>query len=506
VLSENEKSLVNIAKGAGIVFFAEIIGVFLGVINQFFLGRILGPENFGLFNIGLTVFGFFLPFAALGLFSAIRQFIPHYIAINRNDKVKGGIYFILFFSFIMGILISIILYLLSPFIAVNIFHNEDLEIVIKILSIVFPFYVFYYASTNISQAFKVSKYKLYLNTVLLKITSIVCFLLLVFYGYKLLGAVIGYISGILLVAIVYGYIVFKKFIPSLYCKKSDKHVKMELFSIGWPLFFAGFSYLFIQYSSSTLIGIYMNASDVGIYSAAFSVAAIALFIMTSFSYIFLPTISEFYAKKDFTGIKEIFCSISKWVFLFTFPIIIYVALFSQNTISFIYGSEYISGSTALIILLFGIAMNGLTGMTGEVLVGIRKTRLNLYTEILGAVTNVALNIIFIPKFGILGAAIGTSISISVRNLASLGFVYKELKIYPYDKSFIKIVFSSILALIPVLFFLEILTSDKYLFLIIFPIFLGIYFLCLYALKALNDYDKMIVRIILIKIGLNKLVR
>jgi O-antigen/teichoic acid export membrane protein len=309
--SENEKSLINIAKGAGIIFSAEVIGVFLGIVNQFLLGRILGPENFGLFNLGITVIAFLLPFAALGLFSSIRQFVPHYLGINRNDKVKGGVYFVIYFSFLLGIFLSIFLYLVAGFIAIDIFHNADFEIVIKTLSIAFPFYVFYYACTNITQAFKISKYKLYLNTILQKITSIVTFILLVYFGYRLFGAVIAFITSIGLVSIVYGYTIFYKIIPTLESKLRDKHVRLELFSIGWPLFFAGFSYLFIQYTDKTLLGIFTNAINVGIYSASYSIASLALFIFISLSYIFLPTVSELYGKQNLDGIKQIFHSISK---------------------------------------------------------------------------------------------------------------------------------------------------------------------------------------------------
>lgn len=507
MLSETEKFLVNIARGAGIIFFAEIIGVILGIINQVLLGRLLGPENFGLFNLGSTIITILLPFALLGLSRAILQFIPHYRAINRDDKVKGGIYFLMTFSLIAGILISFLLYFLSPIIAINIFHNENLEIVIKLFSIAFPFYVILYTGVNISQAFKVSVYRLYINTILLKVTSIAFFILLLFLGYKLLGAVVGYIVGIIVAAMAYIYIIFKKFIPSLYCEKSDNHVIKELFSIAWPLFFAGFTYLFIQYTDQTLIGIYMNASDVGIYTAAISIAYLALFIMISFSYIFLPTVAEFFGRKDLAGIKTIFHSTSKWVFLLTFPTILYVAFFSKNTILLVYGSEYISGSISLVILLFGIAMNGLTGMTGEVLVGIRKMKLNLIADLSGAVSNVVLNILLIPKFGILGAAIGTSLSITIRNLISLGFVYRELKILPYDKSFLKIILSSLLAVAPIVFFLEtFFTSCYYLFAILFPIFFGIYYMYLHVMKAFNDYDRMIVRVVLGRIGLKKLAK
>ena len=504
MFSETEKSLVNIAKGAGIVFLAQVIGILLGIINQVILGRTLGPSNFGLFNLGLTVIGIILPFTTFGLYSAIRQFIPHYRGINRNDKVKGGIYFLLNFSLITGLSLSVFLFFLSPIIAVNIFHNENLEIVIKLLCISFPFYVLYFVGTNIAQAFKISKYYLYLNTLLLKITCIVIFILFLIFGYKLLGAIVAYNIGTALVATAYIYIIFKKFIPSLHCNKHERHVKKELFSIGWPLFFAGFFYLFTESTAKILLGIYMNTSDVGIYSAVFTIASLALYVMISFDYIFLPTVAEFYGKNDFTGIKKILCSISKWVFLLTLPMILYISFFSKNTIFLFYGSAYTAGSIALIILLFGIAMNGLTGMTGEVLVGIRKTKLNLLTEVFGAITNVGLNIFLIPKFGILGAAIGTSISIAVRNLAQLGFVYKELKIHPYDKSFLKIIFSSIIALIPILFLPGWIISDKYLFLITLPIFGGIYLLCLFILKSFNDYDKMIIRVMLTKIGLKKI--
>lgn len=503
MVSETEKSLVNIAKGAGIVFFASVIGILLGIINQFLLGRTLGPENFGLYNLGLTVIAILMPFTSFGLNSAIRQFIPHYLGTNRNDKIKGGIYFLLKFSLITALLSSVLLFFFSPIIAVNIFHNDNVENVIKLLCIAVPFSIFVYVGTNIAQAFKISKYQLYINTLVLKITSIIIFIIFLILGVKLLGAIVAYIASIAIAAIVYVYLILKKFIPSLHCDTQEKHVKMELFSIGWPLFFAGFSYLFIENTDRILIGIYMNASDVGIYSAVFSIASIALFVLPAFEYIFLPTIAEFYGKKDFTGIKEMFFSVSKWVFIVTVPIILYISLFSKNIISIIYGEEYISGSTALIILLFGFAMNGLTGMTGDVLVGIRKTKLNLLAEIFGAVSIVILNIILIPKFGILGAAIGTSISITIRNLVSLGFVYKELKIHPYDISFIKIIISAGLALSPILFFMNAIISTKYLFLIISPIFLGIYFLILYILKGFNDYDKMLIKVIFIRLGLKK---
>lgn len=506
--TEIEKSLTTVARGAGIIFFGMIIGNLLGVVNQVLMGRFLGPGNYGLFNLGISVMMIFCVLPHFGLGSALTQFIPYNIKNNRPDKVKAGIDFSLKFCLIVGVLVSIALFILSGEIATKVFHDADLEVVIKVLCIALPFWAFHNTSGSLMQAFKKPEYHSYIENIGMKALQISIFVISILFGYRLFGALFAYICAAVFASVAYIYIVYSKLYPSLNIsifnpEQKKEHVEKELFSLSWPLFLAGFTFLFMGYTDRILLGIYMTSVDIGIYAAAFAIASLMLFVFTSFSFNFRPIVAEYFAINDISGMKKLYSSVTKWIFLLTFPAIIYLVFYSRDVIWLIYGESFTTGYLALIVLSLGIAMNGLTGLTGEILIAIKKTKLNLLSEIIGAVSNVGLNIILIPKFGIIGAAIGTSVSISLRNISSLAFVYNELKIQPYNIDYIKIIIASIVPLVLVSFLFKTYLDIFWAFLIVIPLFLILYFAFLFVTHCFDEFDKSIIKAILKRVDILK---
>ena len=499
---EIEKSLATIAKGAGILFVGFVISQLIGIVNAILMGRFLGPGNYGLFNLGMSVMMIFCVLPRFGLGSAIIQVIS-YNKNKRNDKVIGAIDFSFKFCFGVGIAVSLILFFLAPLIATNIFHDRNLEMVIKALCIAFPFSAFYVIARGVPVGFKELKYVVYNEYILMPILQISIFVITIFWGYRLFGALFAYICATIFASIFYIYITYTKFIPSLNCQIKDKSVKNELISLSWPLFLTGFTMLFMSYTDKLLLGVYMTSADIGIYTAAFAIANLTFFAYSILNTIFLPVITEYSTVKDFSGMQKVYSSVTKWIFMLTFPILIYIFFYSRDVIWLLYGEAFTKGSPALIVLTIGVAMTGLTGSTGGILIAIKKTKLNLLAEITGMVSNVGLNVILIPKFGIIGAAIGTSVSIAVRNISSLGFVYKELKIHPYNLNYIKIIVASLIAFTFVYFLFQIYLGILWTFLIIIPIFLIFYLGLLFKMRCLDEIDKLIMRAILKKVGIMK---
>jgi O-antigen/teichoic acid export membrane protein len=143
-------------------------------------------------------------------------------------------------------------------------------------------------------------------------------------------------------------------------------------------------------------------------------------------------------------------------------------------------------------------------MTGGILVGGGYTKLNLYVEVIAALTNVSLNIILIPQYGIIGAAVGTSMSYFVRNFTSLAFVYKKTKMHPYKKNYIKIVLSGLVVVIffYILKFQFHLSSAKWFYLIPFGmVFLLVYLSLILFSRCLDKNDLFILKLFIKKLGL-----
>jgi len=501
--TEIQKSLTTIVKGAGIIFLGQVISLPLGMVNQALLGRFLGPGDYGLFNLGLSVImiASFIPMFGLG--GGLVQFIPFNIALDRKDRVISGIDFSFKFCLMVGILVSLALFFLSNKIALEVFHDANLEIVIKILSISLTFTVFYRLTQALPAGFRQPKYKLYNEFIIMRVLRIAVFLIAVFLGYKLFGALAAYIIATLSASIGYLLIYYRIFYPSLNCKDKDSSAKRDLLSLSWPLFLTGFTSLFMAHTDKVLLGVYMTSTEIGIYAAALTLASSVYFIHSSFRYIFLPTVAEYFARKDIPGIQKLFSSITKWIFLLSFPITVYLFFFSGDVIRLIYGESFTMGYLALFILSVGFVTIGMTGLTGEILVAIKKTRLNLLNEIIGAGLNVGLNILLIPRYGIMGAAIATAVSILLRELVSLGFVYKELKIHPYNIQYAKIVMIVTVPLVVISLLFKTYLDIPWAFLIVIPIFLAVYFPLLRSTGCLNEFDKSVVRAILTRIRVMK---
>ena len=498
---ETERSISNIHKGVGIIFIGIIISNIIGLLTQILFGRLLGPENYGLFNLGLSLITMVGTLIPLGLSTGLTQYIPHNMAQKKYNNVNEAVNFSLRIPLLIGTLIACIFFIFSDQIAVNIFHNLKFGLVIKIFSIALPFWALHTLSGSLMQSFKKPKFYVCIENILMPVTQLLTFIIIYFVGYALFGAIIGFILSASFASIAYLYI-YRTKLRSLFQETTSSDninkttIHKDLFSISLPLFLAGFTFLFMQYTDKILLGIYMSVTDVGIYAAALSIASLMLVIYNAFSFNFRPVLAEYFALNDFNSMRQIYKTVTKWIFLITFPLLIYIVFFSKDILVLIYGNSFTSGYLVLAILAIGISLNGLTGLSGETLISMRLSKLNLFSEIVGSSSNVILNLMLIPFLGILGAALGTSLSLLFRNGASLFFVYKKLNVNIYSRVYIKIGLVSILSFITIFSIIRVLNLS-YGFIIALPSFLIIYLILSIFTGCLDNQDKNLLKKIII---------
>jgi len=502
-LTDVDESLKTVAKGAGVIFIGMIIGKVLGAGNQILLARFLGVDVYGLFNLGLSVAEIAVALSLFGLGSGLTRFISYYGGKRSDEKVKSTILFGLKFNLTLCIILSIILFSFSEQIANNIFKDNRLETVLQIFALGLPFLVLAQFSTSAFRGFKAPKYMVYLVEIALRVTKIAFFLLFVFFGYLIYGAVAAYIIGSLIIAIFAFHIINKKLFPIFEHSIETVPIGKEFLSFSWPLTFSSISMLIASQNDILFLGFFKTSLDVGLYTAAYGIAILVNFASTSFVFLFLPVISELYAKNKLSELSQVYKSITKWIFLVTFPVFLMIIFFPHEILMTFYGSEYVVASTVLVLLSFAVFISTFVGPTSNILIAMDRTKLDLITFICSALTNIILNILLIPPLGIMGAAVGTGISIIVRNILSVFFVKRLLGVFPYDKQYPKIFLISIL---PILFFVLAIYFfiEEFLYwyiLILFPLYFGLYFILLIKAKCLEENDKMVLRAIRKRMGI-----
>jgi len=493
--SDLNASLTSVAKGATIIFGGMIAGNLLGMVNQIILGRYLGPENYGLFNLSMSVVMIAGTLSVFGLFGSLPRFIPYHLEKNERNIVRSVIDFGSLFCFSLGVLFAVVIFLLADRLAVGIFHDARLEPVLKIFAVVIPFHSLQQVLKATVRGFKAVKYEALLFNIGSRIVTISVFLLSLLFLHRLYGAVIAFIAGIIVTTIVAIWLIRKRIFPD-YRECRRVHIARNLLSFSWPLALTGFTYLFVSKTDKVLLGYFLTSKDVGIYTPALVIANLLIFISSAFKYIFLPIVSEHFSKKDMAGLEPLFKSTSKWNFLIVLPIFLFILMFPKEILTILYGSRYTSGYVALIILSLGISINDFAGTSANILVAGGRTKLNLACEVIAAVTNIVLNVILIPIYGIVGAAVATGISYLTRNISSLSFVYRVYGIHPYTKNYLNIVFSGLVAAV-IVYFLKIYSPFSWwaTMLILGTVFIVIYMAAALFSRSLDKNDHVILEAI-----------
>lgn len=505
-LKENEKQYdqmleerltKKIAKGAGITFFGSVIGKGLSYITYIIIARLLGAKAFGLYVLGFAIFGLAELLSRMGLHNGALRYVSMYMGEGARQKVKGTIIQSIVFSFGVGIGIGLILFVSSNFIATGIFHKPELTRVIEIFSIGVPFMASMMVAAFGTRGFQAMQYFVYLRHFFQPTANLFLIGLLYWLGFRLYGAVSAWVISAGFGFFLAIYFIRREF-PDISNVDSVFNTK-ELINFSVPLITVGFLQLFILWTDTFMLGHFRSAIDVGIYRAAAQTALLLTFALGAFNSIFSPIISDLYNKGEIGTLAEIFSIVSKWVFYLSF--LLYLVIISTpKQILKVFSPEFVLGWSPLLILAFANLVNSSMGIFGSVLVMSGKQKLEFYNSLGISMLNIILNVLFIPKFGMIGAALATSISIINLNVIRALEVRLILNLWPYNKRYLKGLAAGIVAMGVNMLIMRLIPSFHYLSLLsISMTSLTAVFFTLLAVFKLDDEDKLILKAIWLKI-------
>jgi O-antigen/teichoic acid export membrane protein len=187
--------------------------------------------------------------------------------------------------------------------------------------------------------------------------------------------------------------------------------------------------IFIQGQSGTIFsGLFLGTENAGLYSAVSRMAGLVLFGLQSISTVAAPRMAALYAAGETDELQR-FVRLCAWAGLaFALPIALCFALFGRPLL-LLFGPDFVVGQPALLVLLLGLMVNAATGSVAHLLymTGHHFTCLRLYAAI--AAATLLLHVILIPRFGIMGAAVTTSLVQAVWNLALVYLAKKKIGVW-----------------------------------------------------------------------------
>ncbi len=159
---------------------------------------------------------------------------------------------------------------------------------------------------------------------------------------------------------------------------------------------------------TVMLGFMTTDEDVGYYNAATRIKSILVSIVTSLGTVLLPRASYYVEHELMDDFRRITHKALDFVFLLASPLMLYFMLYATQGIYFLSGDAYTGSIVPMQIIMPTLLFIGLTNILGiQILVPLGREMMVLYSEIAGAVVNIIVNVILIPRMASSGAAIGT---------------------------------------------------------------------------------------------------
>jgi PST family polysaccharide transporter len=380
------------------LFLDKIIRMGVGLIVGVWVARYLGPGQFGLLNYAIAFTGLFGAVATLGLDGiVIRELVK---SSERRDVILGS-------AFVLKLIGASIAFL-SIMVAITVMRpGQTLTFWVVGLS----------ASALIFQSLNVidllfqsrvqSRYTVYAtNAAFLLITIVKVGLLL--YHAPLLAFAWAALGEIVLSSTFF-LVAYRANHMNVWAWCPDWQEMRTLLSASWPLMLTGISIMISMRADQVLIGQYLSDRQVGIYSAAAKIAEIWYFIPLAIAGSTFPLLVE--SKKQGEDIYyQRLQSLYNVLVLLPIVVGLIMSVLASPIVRFLYGPAYIGSARVLSVLIWsGVPVSFGCAWANWMLLE-NRTRMMFYFQLATALTNVLLNLVLIPRFGIMGSAYATLIS------------------------------------------------------------------------------------------------
>ncbi|MGB9928804.1 MAG: flippase [Methanosarcina sp.] len=387
------------------------------------LSRELGASGLGLYTLVFTIYMFGIQFAAFGIGSALTKYIAEYCdePLKIKEFVSSGIVG----AIISGSLMGITLYLLAGIISTQFFHNSNMTELLRITALCFPFIAIQKVIIGILNGLRRMQSYAFLN-ILQNLSIMVVTVILVFcFDMDVMGAIIGFVAPTIIIGLLSLTFARNYFEASFNIVHS---VIKEISYFGFYIILAGSIEMINTQIDSVLIGHFMTETDVGYYAVAVIFVQGIILIPQTIQSVTTPLIATYYGKKDLESIQKLI----KRTMFNTFIVAVFISfgliIFGKSLITFIFTEEYLPAYMPMVILLIGHTVCAPIGSIGTTLSCVGQVRVIFRITTICALMNTILNLLLIPKYGIIGASIATSLS----QIGTLLIHFHFIKKYVFD--------------------------------------------------------------------------
>ncbi|WP_336024178.1 flippase [Halobellus salinisoli] len=385
---------------------------------------LLTPAEFGLLHYALSIIGVVAIFGTLGVPSAAARYVTEF-AETAPGQVRHVIRFSVAVVLTLSVGISAVLAVGSPHVAS--FLDEPGLAPLLVLG----------AGYVVCNTLRISFGRLFqaVNRVdwsgrLTAISGIARFtgaVALVLAGFGAAGALGGYVVGFAVTALVGGVVFYRLSYTSFpSAAEARDGLRRRILEYSVPLTATRGANVLDKRIDTVLVGLFLGPAAVGYYTIAKQVSEFGSIPAKSLGYTISPTVGEQRAKDDRNRARRVYETSLRYVLLLYVPGMVGLILVAGPIVAHVFGPEYDGAAPVLQVMAGFMFVNAINKVTSDGLDFLGRARERAMVKTATAVANFLLNLVLIPRIGVVGAAVATVITYTVYTVANVYVIHTEL--------------------------------------------------------------------------------
>ncbi|MFW5877564.1 MAG: lipopolysaccharide biosynthesis protein [bacterium] len=431
------------------------LGVVIGFITTAILfPRILSTNEIGLLKLLVSFSVLFAQFGSLGFNSVINRLFPYFR--NYPDKHSGFIAFAMMVSFAGFVFTSLAFEIYKPTLIRN--NIEDSSLLVEYVYLIIPL-IFSVLFFNLFDAYNKVLYdtvlgaflKEFLQRLLILLSILLYFFNIISLEYFVYAYVISFFIPTLILLII---LIARGTITLKYRKEAfSKPVIREMSIISLFGFTAGLGGLAIVHIDSLLVNKFLGISMTGIYATTFFFGTLVLIPSRPLIKISTAILADSWKKNDLRNIDLVYrkSCINQTII----AILVFIGIWVNiHNVFKILPEEFEAGKYVILFISIANVFEMTAGVSGMIIGTSIHYRLSAVFIFIFLVLIVVLNFIFIPLYGLTGAAIATALAKLFYTLIRFIFLKIKYRMQPYNYKFLLLLIISLVSYLTAYFLPE----------------------------------------------------
>ncbi len=429
----SQKDNSNIRRQSGAILVASVLGIGLSFLVNLMAARSIGSAQLGQFAFILSCLTLVSVCAKLGLDLGVVYYIPKLNADGEPETANRLIRHVLLVCVALSSGIAILIVAAREQLASIVLGRPELATYLAALAPLLVYLTISHIARGIFRGLRRPALYSVGESVVGPVTRLAALSLCVLAGFSFFPLAVAYYASFLLVA---GFFFVQLWRGGVWATPAGqgRFLLFGAMCYSVPLMFSNVIVIVGSRIDILMANQFVSDDRLGVLHVVLMIANVASLPVVALNSALAPHISNYYKSGRIGELLLLYKTVTKWTLTLSLLIVAILGLTGRHVLG-LFGSEFMVGYEALVILMLGHLVTCAVGPTGILLVMTNNTVAELVLTVFSVTGRIVLLMLLIPKFGITGAAMGSAAAIGATNLTRLLVIWTRLGIHPSSSDY-----------------------------------------------------------------------